>query len=170
MTSRRQISIQPDAAQGFVADERGTALVEFAMVLPVMLILFAAIVEGSRMMMSFQSAIVGVRDAARFLARTVPSDICTTGGSVSSYASQLLTIVLRGTSTRSAFPPGVTVTSVTPSYTCVTGTYRISPAPVATVTASVTITYPFSGLLALVSGTLPTATVTITDQTRIFGS
>ena len=145
-------------------------MVEFAIVLPMMLLVFAVIVEGSRLMLSFQSAISGVKDATRYLARVVPSDICTTGGTVGGYSAQLLTIVSQSTSGASVFPSAVTVNSVTPSLACVTGTYRVNPAPVAQVTANVTITFPFAGIFTLVGGSLGQITTDVTDSSRVFGT
>ena len=154
----------------FARTEDGAALVEFAICLPMMLLVFAVIVEGSRLMLSFQSAISGVRDATRYLARVVPSNVCTTGGTLSGYAAQLQTIVSQSTSGASVFPSAVTVNSVTPSLTCVAGTYRVSPAPVAQVTANVTITFPFAGIFTLVGGSLGQITTDVTDSSRIFGT
>jgi Flp pilus assembly protein TadG len=150
--------------------EDGAALVEFAIVLPMMLVVFAVIVEGSRLMISFQSAIAGVRDATRFLARVVPADICTSGGSVSGYTAQLTTIVRQSVSGQSAFPSAVTVNSVTPSLTCVSGSYRISPAPVASVTASVTVTFPFSAVFGFFGAAPGPVTTTVQDMSKVFGT
>ena len=115
--------------QMFLRNERGAALVEFAIILPMMLIIFAVIVEGSRMMISYQSAISGVRDATRYLSRAVPADVCTTGAPISGYTTQVQTIVGQSTTGNSVFPSYITINSVTPAYTCIVGTYRISPAP-----------------------------------------
>jgi Flp pilus assembly protein TadG len=154
----------------FVQDEDGVALVEFAIVLPMMLLVFAVIIEGSRLMLGFQNAIGGVRDATRYMSRIVALDICSTGGSVAGYAAQLQTIVSQRITGQSVFPAGITVNSVTPSYSCVVGTYRVSPAPVVQVSAQITVTYPFAGIFALVGSTLPNVTTTVTDRSRIFGS
>lgn len=154
----------------FLREETGAALVEFAVVLPMMLLVFAVIVEGSRLMIAFQSAIGGVRDATRYLARVVPSDICTTGGSVAGYAAQLQTIVGQSTTGGTFLPAGVIVNSVTPTLACVAGTYRVSPAPVASVTANVSITFPFAGIFGLNGGTLAPIVTNVSDSARVFGS
>lgn len=157
-----------------VRDEAGVALVEFALVLPMVLVVFAVIVEGSRMMIGYQSAIAGVRDATRYLSRIVPVDICTTGGGVTSYAPQLQTIVAQSLTGGTIFPGGVTVQAggVTPALSCVAGSYRVNPAPVVTVTALVDITFPFAGIFTLVGSSLGTTplTTSISDQSRVFGS
>ena len=158
------------AARRFLRADDGVALVEFALVLPMMLLIFAVIIEGSRMMLSYESAINGVRDATRYLARTAPRNVCTTGASVSGYSTYLRTLVVQGVTNNSVFPSNVTVGTVTPSYRCVTGTYRGGDVPVAQVTAVITVTFPFSGIFTLVGGTLPTLTTTVTDQARVYGS
>jgi Flp pilus assembly protein TadG len=157
-------------AARFLRDEDGVALVEFAVVLPMMLLVLAIIFEGTRLLLSYQAAISGVRDATRFLSRVVPATVCASGGSVSGYAARLQTIVSQSMSGRQMMPTAVTVNSVTPSLSCVSGGYRINPAPVATVTASITITFPWAGVFTLTGGSAPTLTKTITDQARIFGT
>ncbi|MFZ1725987.1 MAG: TadE/TadG family type IV pilus assembly protein [Albidovulum sp.] len=153
----------------FFRDEEGAALVEFAIALPMMLLIFGFIVEGSRLMLSFQSAISGVRDATRFLSRVVPSDICVSGGNLAGYSAQLVTIVGQSVGGSSVFPSFVSVNSVTPSLACVVGTYRMNPAPVAQVTANVTVNFPFSGVFSFFGGGLPAITTDVTDSSRVFG-
>lgn len=63
-------------AARFLRDEDGVALVEFAVVLPMMLLVLAIIFEGTRLLLSYQAAISGVRDATRFLSRVVPATVC----------------------------------------------------------------------------------------------
>jgi Flp pilus assembly protein TadG len=154
----------------FWRDEAGVAMIEFAVVLPMMLLVFAVIIEGSRMMLSYESAINGVRDATRYLARTAPADVCSSGASVAGYSSYLQTLVRQGVSGNSVFPSNVTVGTVTPSYRCVAGTYRGGSVPVAQVSANITVSFPFSGIFTLVGGSLPTLTTVVTDQARVFGS
>ena len=154
---------------GFGAREDGGVLVEFGLVLPIMLLFFAITVEAARMLWSYQTAISGVRDASRYLARTAPVDICVTGGSLAGYASTLKDIVEKDLSDDSVMPGKVTVNSVTPTHTCVAGTYRVSPAPVATVTANMTIEFPLSGIMGMFGSGLPTLTTNVTDQAKIYG-
>lgn len=167
MTAGTRTQVRP--IRRFLRDSDGAALVEFALVLPMMLLVFAVIVEGSRMLISYQSAIGSVRDATRYLARIVPTDICITGGSISAYDSQVGAIAgqnLGGVS----LPGSVTVQSVTSSLACISGGYRVDPAPVATVSATIAIAMPFSGIFTLNGGTLSTITTTVTDSARVFGS
>lgn len=148
----------------------GVALVEFAITLPMMIFTFAVIIEGSRMMLAYESAITGVRDATRFLARMAPSDLCVTGASVAGYATQLGTLVTQGVSGQSVFPSAVTVGAVTPSYRCVSGSYRGGTVPVAQVSAVITVTFPFSTIFTWLGASRPTLVTTVTDQARVYGS
>lgn len=154
----------------FRRDQHGVALVEFTLLLPMLLLVFAVIIEGSRMMLSYQTVIAGVRDATRYLARVVPGNICVTGGSVGGYATRLQAIVAQSIGGASVLPSGVTVVSVTPSYACSGSAYRGGAAPVATVTANLRITFPFGSVLTLFGSSLPTISTTVTDRSRIFGA
>lgn len=154
----------------FRRDERGVALVEFALLLPLMLVIFAVTVESARLFWSYQSTVSGVRDAARFLGRVVPSDICTSGGSVSGYTSDVTTLVTQGASGASVVVGGVTVNSVTPSYSCVTGDYRGGTVAVGQVSANLTITFPFASIFTLAGSTLGTIDVVVSDRSRVFGT
>jgi Flp pilus assembly protein TadG len=169
-TAKRCVAAGRGAVERFLRAEDGVALVEFAIVLPMMLLVFAVIIEGSRMMLSYESAINGVRDATRYLARTAPANLCASGASVAGYSTQLQTLVRQGVTGRSVFPPAVTVGTVTPSYRCVTGTYRGGNVPVAQVSAVITVTFPFANVFTLFGGSRPTLTTTVTDQARVFGS
>jgi hypothetical protein len=121
------------------------------------------------MMLGYQTAIAGVRDAGRYLSRITPVDICLTGGSVASTAGVLKTIVEKDIHGNGLLPAKVKVNSVTPSYACVAGTYRVSPAPVSKVSASVTIEFPLAGILSMFNSSLSTVTTTIADSSRVFG-
>ena len=148
--------------------EDGAVLVEFALVFPIMLLFFAVIVESSRMMLSYQMAIDGVRDAGRYLARIAPVDICS-GGSVAGYATKMRDIVEEDIGGNALFPAMVTVNSVTPSVSCVSGSYRTDPAPVATVSANLTITFPLGSIFGLFGASLTSVTTTVSDSARIYG-
>ncbi|MFZ0099937.1 MAG: TadE family protein [Gemmobacter sp.] len=150
--------------------ECGAILVEFALVLPMMLLVFAVIVEGSRMMWSYQAAISGVRDATRYLARILPSDICASGGSAGSYADTITAIVDRSISGGSVVPGGITVQTVTPSFTCHEGSYRGGNVAVAEVSAQVEMTFPMVRILQLFGAGSERFTTTITDRSRVYGA
>lgn len=152
-------------------DESGVALVEFAIALPLVLVLFATTIEGGRLFWAYQATNAGVRDAARYLARVADKDVCATGSDLDSYTDKLEDIVRESSSGNALFPSGISVTEVEPSLNCVDGTYRLSPAPVAEVTATLQVTFPFANVFTLVGlGALSTVTTTITDQSRIYGT
>lgn len=155
----------------FRRDETGAQLVEFALVLPMMLLVFAVIIEGGRLMWSYQAVAAGVRDATRYLARVAPRDICSSGGSVAGYEAALTGIVRNSASGEALFPSGILVNSVTPSLECYTGSYRSSEAPVVGVTAALRVTFPFAGLVSFAGGgTLGTIDTSVSDQARVYGS
>ena len=154
---------------GFSRLEDGAILVEFALVLPVFLLVIATAIVSGHWFWAYQSAISGVRDAGRYLGRVAPIDICQTGGTLAGYSTTLKNIVERDISGVSIFPSSVTIDSVTASLTCHAGTYRTSPAPVATVTANMTINLPMSSVFSLFGNSLPAITISFSDQSRIFG-
>ena len=151
--------------------EDGAILVEFAVSLPLILILAFLSVESMRLFWSYQAAIAGVRDATRYLARIAPADLCTTGGSVTGYASRLEAIVETTINGAALFPAGVTVTSLTATHTCVNSlALRQASVPVATVSANVSITMPFSQILRVIGATPATViNTTVSDQARVYG-
>lgn len=154
----------------FARDESGAHLVEFAIVLPMMLLVFAVIVEGGRMMWSYQTVVGGVRDATRFLARIAPRDICDLGTGVEEYGETLGAIIRNANDGGAILPSGVSVTAVLPSLTCNEGDYRSDMAPIVTVRAEVEVTFPFAGLFGLVGASRPTLETSVTDQSRVYGS
>lgn len=151
--------------------EEGAVLVEFAITLPLILILAFLSVESMRLFWSYQAVIAGVRDATRYLARVAPADLCTSGGSVTGYAPQLKAIVETTIGGAALFPAGVTVTSLTSTHTCITSLgLRQASVPVTTVSANVSITMPFSQVLRVIGATpAATLTTTVRDQARVYG-
>ena len=166
---QRLVSYPTSRTRQFARDERGASLVEFGVILPFMLLMLVLMIEAGRFLWSYQVALEGVRDAGRYLARVAPVDICLNSGSVTSFEPTLLGIVSNNSGGASLFPQYVTVNSVTATHTCVSGSYRINPTPVATVTASLTIDFPFSGITTMFGDGRTSLTATITDQARIFG-
>ncbi len=151
-------------------DDRGAALVEFGLLLPTLLLFFALVIEGSRTFWSYQAVIAGVRDATRFVGRAEASTVCTAGGSVARWTTKVTQIVRETADGGSIFPGSIAVGSVTPTLRCVAGGYRIAQVPVVTVTANLTITYPFAGLFELAGVALGTARTSVADSTRVYGS
>lgn len=150
-------------------DESGAVIVEFAIIMPIMLLLLALTIEASRIMWSYQSVIAGVRDAGRYMARVTPADICTSGGSVAGLTATLKDMVKKDIGGSDLFPSNITVNSVTPSFSCVFGTYRVSPAPVGQVNANVTIQFPMGGFFSLFGSDISSVTTDVADSSRIFG-
>lgn len=156
-------------AKRFARSEDGAAVVEFAICLPVMILFFGLIIECGRLYWGYQSAVSGVRDATRYLARTAPIEICQTGGSLGSRGTALKTMIENDRSGSSVFPSQVSVNSVTVTHNCVAGSFRTSPAPVATVAAQVTIQFPLGFLLDMFQMPITSLTTTVTDSSRIYG-
>ncbi|MBS8225599.1 TadE/TadG family type IV pilus assembly protein [Vannielia litorea] len=156
----------------FTRDTRGAALVEFAISLPLMLLIFAVTIEGGRLFWAYQTTASGVRDAARYLARIAPEDACATPGDFSGYTARMEQIVRETSSGNSLFPSSITVTAVAPELLCQTVSYSASPIAVAQVTATLEVTFPFGGIFGLMDGLqdLDTITTTLRDQSRVFGS
>lgn len=152
------------------ADESGTQLVEFALVLPMMLLVFGVIIEGGRMMWSYQTVVAGVRDATRFLARVTPRDICDDAAAITVYDDTLIGIIRNDNDGSSILPSGVTVTEILTELDCYEGEFRSDVAPIVTVRADVEVTFPFAGLFTLVGGSRPTLETSVTDQSRVYGS
>jgi Flp pilus assembly pilin Flp len=168
---QRALRITRSRFRRFAADESGTQLVEFAFVLPMMLLVFGVIIEGGRMMWSYQTVVAGVRDATRFLARVTARDICDGGvGAVSDYDDTLIGIVRNANDGSSVLPSGVLVTAILTELECYEGEYRSDVAPIVTVRADVEVTFPFAGLFVLVGGSRPTLETSVTDQSRVYGS
>lgn len=154
----------------FRRDERGSALAEFALVVPLCLVVFAITIEGARTFWAYQTVISGVRDAARFVGRAAPNNICSEGGSLANYDSMLQDIVENTREGNTLFPASITVNSVTSSLTCITADYRLDQTPIVTVVASLSIQYPFSGILELVNIQQSGVRTFVSDSSRIFGA
>jgi len=151
-------------------DEDGAALVEFALLLPLILVVFAVIIEGSRLFWSYQATIAGVRDATRYITRAVQTDICDGGQSLDSWSSRLETIVKEASDGTELFPSSISIVSVEATLDCVEGGYRLVRTPITTVTAVLDIEFPFKSTFEWVGLTLPDRTTVVTDSGRIFGA
>ncbi|WP_050931378.1 TadE/TadG family type IV pilus assembly protein [Aestuariivita boseongensis] len=157
------------ACQRFRRAEDGAAIIEFAILLPIILVTFALIAEGGRLFWAYQNAITGVRDVARYFGRVAPSDLCATTPSATIGSFQAAAAAELAALSK----PGVTVSINALTLECVgtAGDYRVSPAPVAVLSADLTIAnLPFAPLFQLVGGTaLTQIDTTITDRSRVFG-
>lgn len=157
----------------FLRRDDGAALVEFGLLFPIFGLVLGLAVEGARTFWSYQTAIAGVRDASRHLSRVVDADACATPANptdISNWNSTLARIVRTDERGARVFAAGVTVTDVVSVLSCVDGGYRGGHAPVARVTATLRIDYPFSGLFRLSGVPLDHVSTTVSDSTRIIGS
>lgn len=153
----------------FKTREDGAVIVEFALTLPIMLITFALIAEGGRLFWAYQDVITGVRDTSRYISRIAPSDMCSPSPSAAIGDYQgLATTQLANLST-----PGMTVAIDSLALECVgtAGEYRVSPTPIAVLSASLTIeNLPFAPLFQLIGATsLTQIETTVIDRSRVFG-
>jgi Flp pilus assembly protein TadG len=152
--------------------EDGAALVEFAISLPLILVVSFGTIDSMRLFWSYQAAVAGVRDAARYVARGAPADICSTaGGNLSGYNTQVGTIIGSTIDGGAVYTGGVTFSNVSATLTCVGGlSLRQAEVPVARVSADMNIAMPFSGILTLVGGDgFGTITTRIVEDARVFG-
>ena len=156
----------------FRREEQGAILVEFAMVLPIMLLLFGLTIEAGRMFWSYQTTIAGVRDATRYVGRAQQTGICDQGSPSLAHWDATVTDIVRSQSDGTPlFPSSIVINSVTPTLDCVEdGDFRLASVPIVTVTAHLTITFPFSALFEFVGAGLPTIDTTVSDSGRIFGA
>ncbi|MEO0917187.1 MAG: TadE family protein [Pseudomonadota bacterium] len=157
-------------------DQRGATAVEFAIVMPIMMVCFGAIVEGARIYWNYQSAVSGVRDAARYLARITDPMVCTgpstTPVAIPGGAARAQDIIARnvGTGATNLFPAAVTVTDVQARYTCPDLNLRSDPTAIAEVRATLTVQLPFSAVFEFFGNRSNTEMVSIvSDQSRIYG-
>ena len=153
----------------FRKSEDGVAVVEFVLSVPLMILVFAIVVEFGRLFLGYQATVSGVRDANRYLARIAPIDICNTGGNLTAYNAMLKDRIEDDRSSNSVLPSQFTVTSVSATHSCIAGSYRTSPAPVATIVAQVSVQFPLGFLFGIFGGTLTPLDTSITNSARIFG-
>lgn len=152
-------------------DTSGAALVEFGMIAPVLLLFVAVAIDGGRLAWIYQSAANGVRDASRMVARIAPPDMCITGGSVAGFDAMVTTIVTQSISGNSVIPTGARVTDVIPSVRCVSGGYRVDPAPIIEIRAQIEIDYLLGGMFRMFGGAVAdTLRTEVADQSRVFGT
>lgn len=155
----------------FVTDRSGAALVEFALALPLMILVSFISIDGLRLMWSYQAATAGVHEATRYLARVAPGDICETGGTLTSFDATLFTIVDGAGSGESVFSRDAELLGVTTSLTCVADAgLRQARVPVVTVSADLQMFLPLHQVFSRLTG--PNAgifTARIEEQARVYG-
>ena len=108
-------------ARAFAGDRRATAMYEFALAVPLLLIILAGGYEFSRALWEYQLASKGVRDAARYLARV--NDPTSSGSQT--IATNLVVRGSAGTTAAPRLDPSdVSVSVTTQAYDNSAGTYR----------------------------------------------
>ncbi len=163
------MSIHKSPIATFGKSEEGAALVEFALLLPMCLLMFAMAIEGSRTFWAYQSVISGVRDASRFVSRSASSELCNGSGSLNSYDDKVTEIVAKTVDGTDFFPSSIVVSDVTPTLSCVSGNFAMGIVPVVNITATLDIDYPFSGIFRLIGLDLGNVSTVVTDRSRIYG-
>lgn len=156
----------------FARGERGAILAEFAMVLPILAIFFGVTVEAARTFWAYQATIAGVRDATRFVARAADEGVCDQPNpDLSAWTDDVTQIVREASNGQPIFPASIIVTNVSPALDCVSaeGLSR-GVVPMASVTASLSITFPFASIFRLAGLDLPTKDTFVTDSGRVFGT
>ena len=153
----------------FAKDQSGAAFIEFGIMLPMLLLLFGVAVEGTRTFWSYQTTLTGVREAARYLSRAVDANICATGGSTTAWDPTLGAIVRESLSGEALIPSGVSVGQVSSTLTCTASGFRGGLVGVATVTASLSISLPFSGLFTQSGENKAGLSTSISDSARVLG-
>lgn len=181
MIAPRQVQRRGRRFRRFLRRENGTALVEFGISLPTILIILFGIIETSRMLYAYQAAIGGVRDAARYFGRAIPADLCEapdpgvawddwkadTDFDNKTFAVFVFDKVNEELG-RGVFPGAATLLDpVVVSFACITLT---KPTGVVEVTANVRIDFPFGSVFALFGEALGGFTATIADTSRVLGS
>ena len=168
--------VVPHILGRFRRNQQGATAVEFAILMPIMMVCFGSIVEGARIYWNYQSAVSGVRDAARYLARITEPGICggpdTTAVAIPGGAARAEQIIARnvGSGSTNLFPTAVSVSNVSASYTCPDLNLRTDPTPIAQVQATLTVQLPFSAVFEFFGNRRNTQMVSvITDQSRIYG-
>ena len=138
--------------------EHGVAALEFAIALPLLLLLLMATAELGRLLSQYDTLEKGVRDGARYLASKALVGTTQVVSITPALQTQTANLVFTGNTTGSGAPllPGLTAASVTASaaangYISVTATYTYQP---------ILARLPTFGLTAPISLALPvTATV-----------
>ena len=160
----------PERLTRFRRNQSGAALVEFALALPLTLAIFGAIIESGRMFWTYQAAVAGVRDAARYVARVASTDSCDVSADFADYADRAEDIVTQTITDKNFFPNRMSITEVSPELLCIEGDFRIDPMPVAQVTAKLSLELPFGFLFDFTGSPFGTITTSVTDQSRVFGT
>ncbi len=148
--NRKKTTLSPESQQG-------AAAIEFAFILPVLLLIFTGMIEYGRVMWHYDVLAKAARDAARYLS-SVPASAL--GGEASSSTSTARSIVANA-----ATQAGVVVTGLDPlAYITITCSPAActSPASGSGSTVTVAINYPY-----VIGGWLPVFGATPADAPAV---
>ena len=165
--------------------DEGAAIVEFALILPLLLVLLFFFFEAGRLLWTHQQLVLATRDVTRYLSRVGDdfSDCTAPTSPPASLQTDIENLVKFGTFSASTLPsnftPSFVVNSVTPTaWTCVSEQYSMSGGGTGTVnymatqvSVNVTLDLPFRFIVDYFvpghgAGQL---TYNIVDRTRGFG-
>lgn len=170
----------PHMLRRFRTATSGATVVEFAILMPVMLVCFGAIVEGARIYWNYQSAVSGVRDAARYLARVTDGEICEGRPAAedlpgheligNAVANQRIRANM-GDGSANLFPTGVSFRNLDTRLLCrATPGHTTELTPVVVVRMEVVVDLPFGAVMEFFGRRENTQMVSvITDESRIYG-
>ena len=164
----------------FRKDRSGAAMVEFAIALPLCLLMLAIVIEGARMTWVHQAAASGVRDASRYFARIQNPSVCDSSASVDAFDNSVdignrardIVLLRVGDTSASILPRGLRNVSVNHAMQCTSvnyGTAGSAVVPVVEVAVTLTIDFPFGGVFGLFGQPLDPLTTTISDESRVYG-
>lgn len=151
--------------------ENGAAIVEFALSLPLILVVSYGLIDSMRLFWSYQATIAGVRDASRYIARVAPADLCETGTNLSGFETRLRAIVDSTITGDGVTPTGINITDFSATVDCIDNLGLRQPdVPIATITAELSMDMPFSNILAVIGGSgWGSLTTEVREQARIYG-
>jgi Flp pilus assembly protein TadG len=165
---------RPFDEKSFSRDDNGSALVEAAIVIPVLLTLFLGVFEFSALFWEQQLISSGVRDAARFLSRclgvSARSDCLNVSETAVEEAAKNLAVYGSISGGKVTRVPDWAVDQVKISFATIDnagGTYR-GPPIIRTVTVSTTYTHPSLGFLGYLG--LSNLNFSVSHQERVAGS
>lgn len=158
------------------SDRSGAAMIEFAISLPILLLILAIVIEGSRISWTHQAAAAGVRDASRYIARLAPPDICVDATAniatlEANFKGEATDIVVErvGNPDEQILPGGVVVIDVSPAIQCMTVDYSADDIPVVEVRVRLEISFPFGGVFDIFGDPLEPLVTEIWDESRVYG-
>jgi Flp pilus assembly protein TadG len=154
--------LRTGSSASFLGSERGTAVTEFVVVLPLLLIILFGVTGIGQALLYHQIITKGIRDGVRYLTRVPLTE---------PYLTNAKTIALTGSpggSTAFSFwndPSSIDISTSTVDHG---GAFR-DPGPITIVQMTATVPVDFPILTFWLLGLGPTVTFTVTDEARYIG-